>query len=95
MNTDMNATENRNSQSTARSDNDLLEMLAILIIGGIAILLSLDATEANDPWIYALSVVLLFVMAGCSILMCISMAVKCIDLFLDLKERFKKAKDQS
>jgi len=88
MNIDVNSIDNRNSQGTAKQDNDFLELLSILLIGGAGMLLSFLGLEANDPWVYALGIVILLTIAGCGV-------VKFISMVWDLRDRFKKSKDQT
>jgi len=88
MNMNVNSIDNRNSQGTVQRGNDLVDWLAILLIGGAGMFLSLFGIEADNPFVYVSGFVIVVSMAVYGVL-------KCINEFLTLKDRLKKFKNQS
>jgi len=86
MNMNVNSTDNTDSQYAAKRDNDFLDLLAIFLIGGIGVFLSL--LEVDDPVSYVLKLGALLVIIGCGV-------VKFISMVWDLRDRSKKSKEQT
>ena len=84
MNTNLNAVHHR--QQVIKNNNSLLDLLAVLVIGGIGMAISSGA--GDDTLVYALGLIIM-------ILVIVRLSFDCLSAYRDYKDRTKdKNKDQ-
>ena len=84
MNTNLNTVHHR--QQVIKNNNSLLDLLAVLVIGGIGMTISFSA--GDDALAYALGLIIM-------ILVIIRLSFDCLNAYCDYKDRSKyKTKNQ-
>ena len=77
-------------QEVSKNNNNLLDLLALLIIGGIGMTISSFGIEANDPIVYGLGVGIMLVIFGCGFMKFIT-SIR--DFIWDYKDRQKNKEE--